>query len=135
MEDSTYKSIRDYKFFCFNGKPEIMYISEGLENHSTASISFFDMSFNLSRCKRKDYKLLDYTPKKPINFEKMKEFARVLSKKIPHIRVDFYEINEKLYFGELTFFTCSGFVPFEKDEWDYKLGEMIDLSLVKKNEK
>ena len=119
--------IKDYKFFCFNGIPKIMYISEGLENHLTAKMSFYDMDFKITDCKRKDYKLLDYVPKKPYNFEKMKEFAMKLSKDIPHVRVDFYEIGRQIYFGELTFYTCSGFIPFENEEWDKKLGEMLEL--------
>lgn len=135
MKDDKYSSMRDYKFFCFNGKPEIMYLSEGLEDHSTAGMSFFDMNFKLLPLKRKDYHELNYNVEKPKNFEKMKKFAEMLSKDIPHIRVDFYEINGKLFFGELTFYTCSGFVPFEPEEWDYKLGKMINLNGVKKNEK
>ena len=127
MEDSKNSTMRDYKFFCFDGKPKIMYISEGLENHETASISFYDMNFKLTKCKRKDYKLLEYMPEQPKNFELMKKFASVLSKDIPHLRVDFYEINGDLYFGELTFFTCSGMVPFEDEKWDRKLGDLIKL--------
>ena len=126
MEDNN-SIMRDYKFFCFNGEPKLMYLSEGLENHETARMSFYDMDFNLIDCKRKDYKQLDYTPKKPKTFEKMKEFASTLSRDIPHLRVDWYEINGKLYFGELTFYTCSGFIPFETEEWNYKMGEMLEL--------
>ena len=135
MKDKNSSSMKDYKFFCFNGKPEIMYLSEGLENHKTAEMSFFDMDFNLVDCKRKDYRPLHYKPNKPANFEKMKQFASILSKDIPHVRVDFYEINGKLYFGELTFFTASGYIPFHDDKWNKKLGDMIDLRLVKNNEK
>lgn len=127
MEDKNDKNIKDYKFFCFNGRPELMYISEGLENHKTASMSFFDMNFELSSCKRKDYKLLDGKIAKPKNFNKMKELSKILSYGIPHLRVDFYEINGKIYFGELTFTTCSGFIPFEDESWDYKLGESIKI--------
>lgn len=127
MQDDNYESIRDYKFFCFSGIPKIMYLSEGLEDHSTATMSFFDMDFNITSCKRKDYNLFKYKPEKPKNFEKMKDFSKILSKDIPHLRVDFYEINGHLYFGELTFFTCSGFVPFESEEWDLKMGEWIKL--------
>ncbi len=130
-KESPSTSMRDYKFFCFDGKPEIMYLSEGLENHATASMSFYDMDFKLTDCKRRDYKKLDYTPKKPKNFEKMKEYSAVLSKGIPHVRVDWYEVNGKLYFGELTFSSCGGFMPFESEEWDRRLGDMIDLKLVK----
>ncbi len=130
MEDKENKSMRDYKFFCFNGKPEIMYLSEGLEDHKTAGMSFYDMNMKLTDCRRADYRPLDYMPKKPVNFEKMKKFSTVLSKGIPHLRVDWYEINGKLYFGELTFTTCGGMVPFADEKWDKKLGNLIDLSLL-----
>lgn len=133
MEDKNDKYMKDYKFFCFDGKPELMYLSEGLEDHKSAGISFYDMDFNLVDCKRKDYRQLSYVPKKPKNFELMKKLSAELSKNIPHVRVDWYEINGKLYFGELTFFTCSGFIPFEDEKWDYKLGELIDLTKVKKD--
>ena len=132
LEDKNNKTMRDYKFFCFNGKPEIMYLSEGLENHKTASMSFYDMNMKLTDCRRSDYAPFKYTPKKPINFEKMKEFSSILSKGIAHLRVDWYEIDGKLFFGELTFTTCGGMVPFADEKWDKKLGGMIDLGLVKK---
>lgn len=127
MEDNNNISMRDYKFFCFDGKPKMMYISEGLENHSTASMSFFDMNFKLSECKRKDYKLLNYLPNKPKTFEKMKKLSAILSKGIPHVRVDWYEINGRLYFGELTFYTCSGFIMFEDEKWDKMIGDWITI--------
>ncbi len=127
MEDDSGEPIKDYKFFCFNGEPKIMYMSEGLDNHETASMSFYDMDFKLLSCKRKDYKLLNYIPKKPITFEKMKEYSKLISSNIPHLRVDWYEVNGKLYFGEATFFTNSGFIPFEDEKWDIKLGKMIEL--------
>ena len=121
------KSMRDYKFFCFNGVPKIMYLSEGLENHTTARMSFYDMNFKVTDCKRKDYKILNYIPSKPKTFEKMKKLAQILSKDIPHVRVDFYDVNNHIYFGELTFYTCSGLVPFEDEKWNKKMGDWISL--------
>ena len=125
MEDKSSKTMRDYKFFCFDGKPEIMYLSEGLENHKTARMSFYDMNMHLVDC-------LEYIPERPKNFEKMKEFSAILSKDIPHLRVDWYEINGKLYFGELTFTTCSGIIPFADENWDRRLGDFIMLKEIKK---
>ena len=57
----------------------------------------------------------------------MKKLAAVLAHGIPHVRVDFYEVDGKVYFGEMTFFHFSGFVPFEPEEWDVRLGEWITL--------
>lgn len=127
LEDKNNTSIRDYKLFCFNGTPKFFYVSEGLENHQTAKISFLDLNFNFMPFKRSDYKSFDEAPEKPINLDLMIKFAKVLSKGIPHLRVDFYEIDGKLYFGELTFYTCSGFIPFYPEEWDLKLGKKLKL--------
>ena len=127
MEDESGKDLKDYKFFCFNGEPKLLYISEGLSDHSTAKISFADMDYNIAEFKRNDFKPFDELPKKPINFEKMKELAKVLSKDRAFIRVDFYEINKKIFFGELTFFPCSGYLPFDPEKYDKILGDWITL--------
>ena len=66
-------------------------------------------------------------PAKPHKFELMKELAEKLSKDIPHVRVDFYEVNGNVYFGEMTFFHFSGFVPFDPEEWDYTFGSWLKL--------
>ena len=68
---------------------------------------------------------------KPLQYEKMVELAEKLSQEIPFVRVDFYEVDGKIYFGELTFYPGSGFEEFTPEKWDYKLGEWIDLSQVK----
>lgn len=134
---ATYKQkeLIDYKFFCFNGEPKFLYVSEGLSNHENARISFANMNYEKTEFYRKDYRPFDKLPDKPTNFDKMKELSKKLSKNIPFIRVDFYEVNGQIYFGELTFFPCSGFIPFEPEEWDRKLGDMLKLPKEKKIEK
>lgn len=134
---ATYKQkeLIDYKFFCFNGEPKFLYVSEGLSNHENARISFANMNYEKTEFYRKDYRPFDKLPDKPTNFDKMKELSKKLSKNIPFIRVDFYEVNGQIYFGELTFFPCSGFIPFEPEEWDIKLGDMLKLPKEKKIEK
>lgn len=127
MEDSKSKELVDYKFFCFNGEPKFIYISEGLENHETAKISFLDMDFKREKFKRTDYEDFKEIPKKPLNFDKMKELARILSKGHAFLRVDLYEINNNIYFSELTFTPCAGYLPFEPKEYDNILGEWIKL--------
>ena len=88
---------------------------------------FYDMDFNLLPVQRKEH------PNSGINrvvsrgFYEMKLIAEKLSAGIPHVRVDLYDINGKIYFGELTFFSGSGNIPFEPDEWDYKIGEWFQL--------
>lgn len=137
MEDKITKKIIDYKFFTFNGKPKIMYVSDNSHSENQ-HCCFYDMNYKKLDIKRKDYQEFEKEIKQPNNFSKMIEFSRILSKNIPHVRVDWYEINGKLYFGELTFFTCSGFIPFENEEWDYKIGKMLklpDKKISDKNEK
>ena len=124
-------NIKDYKFYCFNGEVKYLYVSQGLENHSTANISFYDLNFNQMPFYRSDYKPFDHKIDKPLNFEKMIELAAVLAKDLPFIRVDFYDVDGKIYFSELTFYPCSGFIPFEPPEWDEKMGNMLELPINK----
>lgn len=128
-EDSKSKYLMDYKFFCFNGVVKYMYVATDRDIHQT-KFTFFDMNFNVLNIKQhypNDLRIID----KPKNFEKMKELASKLSAGIPHLRVDFYEINGKVFLGELTFSHMGGFVPFEPEEWDYKFGKLIDLKEIK----
>ena len=127
MKNENESSLKDYKFYCFNGEPKYLYVSEGLDNHSTAKISFFDMDFEFAGFYRDDYQPFDRKPNKPINFGKMKEISRILSENIPFLRVDLYEINGKIYFSELTFTPCAGFMPFNPKEYDKKLGQLLKI--------
>lgn len=124
MEDET-GQLRDYKFYCFNGEPKIIMINSDRELGKTKA-DYFDMDFNWLDLKW-GYEHAVVKPLKPTNFEKMKELAVILSKDIPELRVDFYEVDNKIYFGELTFFDGSGFDKIEPREWDKKLGDWIEL--------
>lgn len=127
MEDANMQELRDYKFYCFNGKVKYLYISEGLENHSTAKISFVSLDWTFAPFNRSDYKPFDSLPQKPFHFYEMIKVAEELSAGINFLRVDLYEIQKKIYFSELTFTPCSGFMPFNPEEWDAKLGELLLL--------
>lgn len=131
MQDENDDYLTDYKYFCFNGEPYMMYVSKDRSHNATTD--FFDMNYNLLDLRMKDPNS-ECPPQKPVHFEEMKELARKLSKGHPHIRVDFYVINNQIYFGELTFFHNSGFGPITPLEWDYKLGSMIDLNHIKLND-
>lgn len=123
VDDSGYE-LKDYKFFCFDGEPKVMFIAT--DRNVDTKFDFFDMDFNHLPFTN-GHPCATVPPSKPKCFEEMKELAKVLSKGIKHVRVDFYEINGKVYFGELTFSHWGGKVPFEPEEWDYKLGEWINL--------
>ena len=125
MEDET-GELRDFKFFCFNGEVKALFIASDRTKDIETKFDFFDENFHHLPIKN-GHPNAEVTPSKPTCFEEMKGLASILSKGIPHLRVDFYEIRGKVFFGELTFFHWSGFVPFEPKEWDYKFGEWISL--------
>lgn len=130
MIDNKDKELRDYKFFTFNGEPKVLYIAQGRERGEETVADFFDMDFNHLDL-RIDHEMGKKLPHSPENFELMKDLARKLSKGTPELRVDFYEVNGRVYFGEMTFFHCSGFMPFRPEKWDYIFGKWIDLPLKK----
>ncbi|MGI5977404.1 MAG: ATP-grasp fold amidoligase family protein [Candidatus Limivicinus sp.] len=122
-------NLRDYKFFCFNSEPKFIYLSEGLENHSTAKISFFDLNGNQMKFHRSDFKPFNSEIKMPENFNQMLELSRKLARYVNNqfCRLDFYSVNSCIYFSEITFYPCGGMLPFEPEEWDYRLGSWIKL--------
>lgn len=134
LKDHHDGELRDYKFFCFHGVPKVLYITQGRNGNDETFADFFDMEFKHLEIQI-DHKMAPYTPHKPQNFELMKELASALSKDIPHVRVDFYEANGKVYFGELTFYHCSGFVKFKQEEVAQLFGSWIDLEMVENNDK
>ncbi len=118
------KCITDYKFFCFNGKPEFMYIEREEEEQPQQAI--FDMTFNRLPFTMDD----DASPEvfeKPQFFDEMKTIAGVLSSGIPFIRVDMYYVEGKILVGELTFYHYGGFIPFNPPEWDKTIGGYLDI--------
>lgn len=125
MQDAETEELRDYKFFTFNGVPKVMYIATGRGTGATYG-DFFDMDFNHLDMQI-DHKMAPVIPQKPSNFEAMKQAAQKLAEGIPQVRVDFYECNGKIYFGEMTFFHCGGFEPFHPENLDEIWGEWIDL--------
>lgn len=127
-EDESGYELKDYKIFCSYGKPLFLFVATGRQNHDTR-FDFFDTDFNHLPVIN-GHPNADICPTKPCNFEKMIEVAGKLSVGIPQVRVDLYNINGEIYFGELTFFHWSGMVPFVPRDWDYVFGEYIDLKTV-----
>lgn len=132
MVDESGTELKDYKFFCFNGEPKLLFVAK--DRPYATKFNYYDMDFKKLPFKQHYKNFNDYI-EKPKGFEKMIELSRKLSKDIPHVRVDFYDINGKVYFGELTFYHLSGFEKFEPNEWDKKLGDMLELPRERKIEK
>ena len=125
LEDAT-GELRDYKFFCFGGVVKYLFIATERQSGGEVKFNYFDADFN-------DLGIVQHHPmsdkkiEKPAMFEQMKELAANLSNGLPEVRVDLYEVDGKIYFGEYTFFHHNGFVPFHPDKWDFIWGEQIVL--------
>lgn len=134
MEQEDGSGLIDYKFFCFNGLPKLLYVSRGLEHHPTAQIGFYDMNGKEMPFHRSDYKPY-HGAAMPHNFDKMKIIAQKLAEKVdcPFVRIDLYSINGEVYFSEITFTPCSGMIPFEPISADEELGKLIKLPIEGKN--
>lgn len=123
--------ISDYKLMCFNGQVKCSFVCSNRDKPGGLCVNFYDKDWNPMPFKR-------HYPKNPVEFEKPKLYeemvclAEKLSADIPFVRVDFYVIRNQIYFGELTFYPGSGLEEFTPEEWDLKLGEMLDLSSVEK---
>ena len=127
MEDSKTAELRDYKFFCFDGEVKAMFIAtERQKQGEDVKFDFFDADFNHLPF-RQGHDHAAVMPEKPVCFDEMKKLAGELSKGFPEVRIDFYEVDGRVYFGEFTFFHFGGFMKFEPEEWDRKFGEWIKL--------
>lgn len=126
LEDESTKELRDYKFFCFNGEVKCFKIDFDRQNNHRANY------YNLKRellpfgevsCPPDPEKNLDI----PLNFDEMVRIAGILSKETIFSRVDLYNVNNQIYFGEITFFPDSGWGVIEPKEWDTEMGKWIKL--------
>lgn len=119
----------DYKFYCYNGYVDVVLICVGRQLNEP-EFYFFDKDWNLKRYNKRGMEApADFTLPKPKNIDKMFEIAAKLSIGYPFIRVDLYNVNEKIYFGEMTFFPASGYDYNRLYEADLLFGNMIELSL------
>lgn len=120
----------DYKFFCFNGK---VFCSYHMRNCTTkgrrtdGEFAALDREYNLLPVYGTTFKTITEQPEKPKNYEQMVEIAEKLSAPFPHVRVDFYNIDGRIIFGELTFFTKSGVSVFNPDSFDFEMGKQFVL--------
>ena len=127
MEDKETAELRDYKFFCFDGVPKAMFIATDRQNEEKdTAFDFYDIEGHHMNVKQ-GHPNADSVPELPKNFVLMKQLAERLSSGFPHVRIDFYEINGKVFFGEITFFHFSGLMRFIPDDIDYVFGDWLTL--------
>ena len=132
----------DYKFYCFDGQP--LYCQVIKDRTIGETIDFFDKDWNhqeffglqskVTQSKVTQSKVTQskVTIARPINYEKMLEIAEKLSQGVPFLRVDLYNLDGKIYFGELTFYPAAGLGYFTPDEWNLRLGKLIKLPSIRK---
>ena len=123
--DSGQNDLPDYKFFCFDGEVKALFV--GTERQTgNVKFDYFDADFiHLDLIQQ--HPMSGKNLPKPLNFDVMKQLAGKLSKGIPQVRIDFYDVNGKIYFGEMTFYHHGGIVPFHPEKWDYTFGSWIKL--------
>lgn len=131
-KEDEFGELRDYKFFCFNGVVKALFVAtERSVGH--VKFDYFDRDFNHLDFTQ-SHPMSNVTLKKPDNFEKMIELAERLSRGLPHIRIDLYNCNGKIYFGEMTFYHYGGMIKFHPEEWDYKFGSWLQLPKYKRTD-
>ena len=119
--------IINYKVTCFNGEPKYIYVSSNIEGKKNDRLSLLTPEWENAPFTHKRYKPFDTLPPKPLNYDKMLEYSRILSETIPCLRVDFYEVGGQLYFSELTFNTAGGFTQYSPDESGALIGSWLTL--------
>lgn len=122
----------DYKFFCFHGKAKFVYVAIDHFPGVKSKISLFDLNWNRLPITYDGHPEIDIEIKRPKNFNKMLELAEKAASSFPFVRVDFYETNDSVLFGEFTFFPGCGFGKYKPIDWDYKMGEWLDLKKLPK---
>ncbi len=131
MEDQ-YGELRDYKFFCFNGEVKALFIATERGSKNGVKFDYFDENYNHLDLIQ-THPMSDTPIEKPKSFELMKQLAAKLSQGVPHVRVDFYEVNGHPYFGEFTFFHMGGTGGFKPGKWDRIWGDWITLPTIQNN--
>jgi hypothetical protein len=126
MEDASGGQLKDYKFYCFHGEPKVIQvISE--RNNGHYYIDHYDLEWNKFIIPRKNYSKDPVAQDKPKDLDEMISISRELSKNIPFARIDLYNTESGISFGEITFFPVSGFIDFSDQQTDYLLGSWLRL--------
>lgn len=127
MVDSMEEELKDYKIHCFNGEPKIILVCSKRFSKEGLCEDFYDINWKKLDVKRPNCVSSKEISEPPKNLDKMLEYSKILADKKAFVRIDFYEVNGKVYFGEITFYPASGFETFVPEKWDKILGNWIDL--------
>lgn len=125
--DESKGGLIDYKYFCFDGKPTWMYVVADRKVGQGAGLGIFDENFIKLEVVRNDEKPLERFIEKPLNLELMKEISSKLSSNFPEARIDLYNVDGEIKFGEITFYDGSGYMTFTPDSFDEKFGDSFVL--------
>lgn len=123
--ESECGELQDYKFLCFGGKPYFCWVDFGRYFSHTRTV--FDLNWEVQQWNQASYSNYDKPIPRPLNFDKMIEVATVLCQGFAHVRVDLYNVNGKIYFGEMTFTNGSGLDPIVPIEYDKMLGDLWEI--------
>lgn len=130
MEDES-GELQDYKIHNFNGNPRFTLVCGNRFSERGLTEDFYSLDWQLMDVRRPNHPNADVRTPKPEELDELYRLANLLSKDIPFLRTDFYIVNHKIYFGELTFFPASGMGCFVPEEWDFKFGDFLKLPLCK----
>lgn len=127
MSESGSEGLTDFKVHCFNGIPKIILVCRDRFEKNGLTEDFFSCTWEHLDISRPNHKNAEVQIEKPIELDEMLRLSELLSKGIPFVRTDFYSINHKVYFGELTFYPASGMQSFVPEQWDTILGEWLNI--------
>ncbi|MBU2928972.1 glycosyltransferase [Winogradskyella psychrotolerans] len=134
LKQSDKSTLIDYKFYCFNGEPK--FIDVHIDREEDHKQGCFDLDFNLLPFgKSKTYKSISSEIPKPTNLKEMVDLATILSKKLPFVRVDFYSVDGKTIFGEMTFYPSDARKAFYPEEYNTIIGDYFKLPKLKDGQK
>jgi len=125
MVDESENELKDYKIYCFNGNPKIIQVIYDRCTDSKANL--YDIEWNYIPVVKTYPTNPNRMINKPSKLDEILHLAKMLSKNCLFVRVDFYSVNDKIYFGELTFTPAAGLGKFEPKEFDFEMGSWIEL--------
>ena len=132
LEEIGKDDINDYKFFCFEGVPKLLHVDT--DRGTKHSRAYYDMDWNKLPIKHDSIAFIEGETEQPENFAEMVEVASKLANKFPFVRVDLYNLNNRIVFGEMTFYPADGRLEFMPEEYNRILGDYLKLPSIPKGQ-